>query len=312
MVFCSQGFLGSDHGFNSVVHVLDKLNFVSSESSQVGDVEDAVVCFGVLSVDTSDLHVVLIGDGLMEVLVGHQLWKMNVHGSSETSSEVGWAVGDVTKMVVVGELGFLFNLGRGDGKSLEDFEDVGSSLHGDDSELIFFVDPHKESLVVVVEDSSSLWPVSLETAGFEVLVSSLEKEVIGDELFLLIGGHLGERVVLSGEFSFEFSESGGDESFDLESLFSGDGGSEWESGKVSCDSDSSGVDHLVLVSWECWAFQSVVVHRDEVLVGLAMAVVLLDQLVEERGESVVGVVGSSVDADAGVGPLGTREDGLFE
>jgi len=65
----SQAFLGSDHGFNSIVHVLDKLDFVSSESSEVRDIEDTVVSFGVLSVDSSDLYVIFISNGLVEVFV---------------------------------------------------------------------------------------------------------------------------------------------------------------------------------------------------------------------------------------------------
>ena len=41
--------------------------------------------------------------------------------------------------------------------------DVGSVLHRYDSELVFFVDPDKESLVVVVEDAAGFGPVVLKT-----------------------------------------------------------------------------------------------------------------------------------------------------
>ena len=64
----------------------------------------------------------------------------------------------------MGELGDLLDSGGGSGKSFENFSDVRSRLHGDDSELILFVNPHKEGLVVVVEDTSSLRPVSLKSA----------------------------------------------------------------------------------------------------------------------------------------------------
>ena len=43
-----------------------------------------------------------------------------------------------------------------------------------------------------------------------------------------------------------------------------------------------------------------------------MSVVSLDDLVHEWGESIVRVVGSSVDTNTRVGPLGTGEDSLFE
>ena len=92
-------------------------------------------------------------------------------GSSEGGSEVSWAGGDVSKMVGVGELSDLLDSSGGTGKTTEDFSDVSTWLHGDDSELIFFIDPDEEGLVVVVEDSSAGWPVTVETAGGEVFVA---------------------------------------------------------------------------------------------------------------------------------------------
>jgi hypothetical protein len=49
-----------------------------------------------------------------------------------------------------------------------------------------------------------------------------------------------------------------------------------------------------------------------VLVRWLVSVVSLDDLVHEWSESVIGVVGTSIDTDTGVGPLGAREDTLFE
>ena len=71
---CSERFFGLDHSFDSVVHVLDEFNFISSKSSQVGDIENTVVSLGMLTMDTSDLHMVLIGDRLMEFWLSHQFW----------------------------------------------------------------------------------------------------------------------------------------------------------------------------------------------------------------------------------------------
>ena len=58
----SQSLLSRDHGLHAVVHVLDEVNFGASESAEVGNVEDAVVTFGVLSVGSTDLDVVLVSD----------------------------------------------------------------------------------------------------------------------------------------------------------------------------------------------------------------------------------------------------------
>ena len=74
-------------------------------------------------------------------------------------------------MVVVGELGNLLDFGGGAGEAVEDGSDVSTLLHGNDSELILFVNPDEEGLLIVVEDSSAGWPVTVETASCEVLVT---------------------------------------------------------------------------------------------------------------------------------------------
>jgi hypothetical protein len=74
--------------------------------------------------------------------------------------------------------------------------------------LIFLVDPDKESLAVVVEDTTSLWPVSLKEGRLKIFVVALEKEVVLGELFLLLGGKVSKGVVLSLKISSELGESG--------------------------------------------------------------------------------------------------------
>ena len=163
--------LGLDESLDSIDHVLHQLLLGSSESSSVGNVEDTIVSFGMLTVDTSDLHVELVGDLVELLLVLHQLWKLDVDGSSEGSSEVGWAGSDVTEVIVVSELADGFNVGGGSAQSVEDLSNTSSLLHGDDSELILLVDPDEESLGIVVEDTSAGWPVSVETACLKESVS---------------------------------------------------------------------------------------------------------------------------------------------
>jgi hypothetical protein len=74
--------------------------------------------------------------------------------------------------------------------------------------LIFLVDPDKESLAVVVEDTTSLWPVSLKEGRLKIFVVALEEEVVLGELFLLLGGKVSKGVVLSLKISIELGESG--------------------------------------------------------------------------------------------------------
>ena len=101
------------------------------------------------------------------------------------------------------ELGDLFDLICRSGKSPEHCSDVGTILHGDDSELIFLIDPHKEGLLVVVEDASSLWPVSIQATSIKESVSFLEKEMVRDQLVPLSICHRSKGVESSSELSVE-------------------------------------------------------------------------------------------------------------
>ena len=82
--------------------------------------------------DTSDLDILFIGN-LLElsfVLFRSEKWEFDVHRSSHGGTKVGWARGDVTEMVVVGE----FNIGglemcNGSAESIENLNDTSILLH---------------------------------------------------------------------------------------------------------------------------------------------------------------------------------------
>jgi len=104
-------------------------------------------------------------------------------------------------MVIMGKLGFFLNLSSSNRESSEDSKDIGSWLHGDNSELILFVNPDQESFILVVEDTSSRWPVSVETARLKESVSFFEEEVIGNQLLSLSFRQLVQGIVISSKFS---------------------------------------------------------------------------------------------------------------
>jgi hypothetical protein len=171
----SEGLLGVNHGLNTVVHVLDEVLLGSAESSLVGDVVGGIGGFRVLTVDTADLDVVLVSDSLEGGPVLGELGELDVDGGTHGGSEVGGAGGDVTEVLVVGELDNLLDLSGTAGKAVEDGVDVGTGLHGDDTELILFVNPDKEGLVVVVEDTTTVGPVTVKTASLEETISLSKK-----------------------------------------------------------------------------------------------------------------------------------------
>ena len=74
-------------------------------------------------------------------------------------------------MLVVSETGDGLDLGGGSGETLEDGTDVSTLLHGDDTELILFVDPDEEGLGIVVEDTSASWPVTVKATSLKETVT---------------------------------------------------------------------------------------------------------------------------------------------
>ena len=89
---CSESLLSIDHGLNTVVHVLDEVNLGTTQSTEVGDIIDTVIRLSVLTMGTTDLDVVLVGDGLELVLLLGKLGELDVDRGAHASSEVGGAV----------------------------------------------------------------------------------------------------------------------------------------------------------------------------------------------------------------------------
>jgi len=105
--------------------------------------------------DTSDLDEVLISNGIERNFVLADVWKLDVDGGSQSSSEVGWTGSDIPKMFVVRKLANLLNFFCGSAESIKDLNDTSSLLHRNNSKLILLVDPDEESLLDVVEDTSA-------------------------------------------------------------------------------------------------------------------------------------------------------------
>jgi len=89
----------------------------------------------------------------------------------------------------VGEFSHFLYFSTGLRKSGEDGTDVGTLLHRNNSELILLVNPDEECLLVVMEDTSSIRPDTVEITGLKESVSLLEKEVIFNKLTSLAFSH---------------------------------------------------------------------------------------------------------------------------
>jgi hypothetical protein len=90
-----------------------------------------------------------------------------------------------------------FNIGGlemsdGSAESIENFKNSGTILHGNNSELIFFIDPDEESLGFVMEDTSTGWPVSVEIASSKESISlSIFKKKVRIILLILLINSIG-------------------------------------------------------------------------------------------------------------------------
>lgn len=100
-------------------------------------------------------------------------------------------------MIVMGELSNSFDVCDCAAKSVKHLANVRAGLHRNDAELVFLVNPHKECLVVVVEDTSAIGPVTVEVASLEETVTLLEEEMVGNELCAVFLFHASQRVELA-------------------------------------------------------------------------------------------------------------------
>jgi len=195
------------------------------------------------------------------------------------------------------------------GKSFKDSSDISTLLHGDDTELIFLVDPDQEGLLVVVEDTTTLGPVTLHTGNGQVSVSRNKEEVVIDKLLADSLIHSGEWVVVSSKVLREVLDCGFHELLNSETLVPGDSGRQTESIDGAADTDSARV---------YWDILSNVapdlsnIHVRGVLGSRRDSVVFLNKGVEDGSEVLVGVPVTGVDTAVLVVEFNSASDGLNE
>jgi len=286
-------------GVDSVNHDLDQLDLRVSKTVLVGDVISVSSLATRFSAGSTGLDSELLASGLELVnsLLG-VAGEVNVDGGSHASTEVGGAGVDVA--VLLGQGVVLARLGLDAisdgldtaGETGEDSLDIASLLHGDDTGLVLLVDPHKEGLGVIVEDSTTLGPVTLHTSNSQVTVSRDEEEMVINKLLTDSLVHASEWVVLASKISFQLGQSVGHHLLNVDSLLLGDSGGKTESINITSNTDTGGVDGD---SGFNVTLDLLGVHVGGVLGISGDAVVVLDDGIEDLGEVLVGVPVTSVD-----------------
>ena len=155
--------------------------------------------------------------------------------------------------------------------------------------------------------------IQLDCAQFKkILKHLLEEEVVGDELLLGGGVHAVERVEGASQVALEGVASLHDLVHDLVTLGIRDARAERVAVEVAANTNTGGLDEGGLFLRERRAVELLSAHVGDVLVAGLVAVVLLDDLVEELVEGLVGVGAASIAANAGVDVLAAGEDASLE
>ena len=147
---------------------------------------------------------------------------------SQGSAEVRRAWCDVAELGIVRESRNSLYLSGSRSQSPKYSSDVSTILHWDNPELILFINPNKESLIVIVEDSSALWPVSIQATSIKESISFLKEEMISNQLIPLIFSKWVEGVILSSKFTSKAIASQNDLLFNRVSLLPCNCWTQWE------------------------------------------------------------------------------------
>jgi len=306
-------FVESVHSIN---HLLHQLHFTVSQPMLVGDVIGDSSLSSRFTTSSTGLEVKLFTSGSEDL--GAKLgpaWEVNVNRGSHASSKVSWASMDVTISFIQHEIMTRFLL---DGildsldsscQPVEHLLDVASLLHRNDSQLILFVDPGQEGLVLVVEDATTLGPVSLHASNLEIWVSRHEEEVIINQLLSHLLAHSSKRKVGTSKVTLEVGKGLLHQVLDVNSLLLGDSGRETESINVATNTDTGGVDGCLLADG---AFDLAGIHVACVGGISCDTMVLLDQWIEHVREDLVRIPISSINTTMLIVELHSTSDGFGE
>merc|ERR1712018_587088 len=224
--------------------------------------------------------------------------KVNVDGCSHASSKIGWARVNITELLGQLEVltgfslnGVLYSLNTS-GQSFENTLDITSLLHGNDSELILFINPDKECFGFVVEDTTAFWPVTLHTSYLQVWITGHEEEVIINQLLSDSLIHSSQWIVVASKITGELCESSNHELFHVNTLLLGDSRGQTESldGSSNTNSDRVYWDIIGNVSLDF-----VDVHVGNMFESSGETVVFADEWVKDIGKVNVRIFITSVD-----------------
>mmetsp|Transcript_33739 Transcript_33739/g.81700 ORF Transcript_33739/g.81700 Transcript_33739/m.81700 type:complete len:252 (+) Transcript_33739:77-832(+) len=188
-----QHLLPLDQGAHTVDEDVHQVGLGLAQTVGVGDVPLAAHRGGVHSRGAAGLQAQL-GADLTEILAGRDQRQLGHGPGAQASSQVGRARQDVPQVIVVHEIVALFLQHLLDGgacgsEPLKDGVHIVSLLHGHDAHVILLIQPHKEVLGIIVEDSAGVRPVAAAARRQQERGVRLLEEVaaLAEVLFLILG-----------------------------------------------------------------------------------------------------------------------------
>jgi len=233
-------------GVDSINHLLDQLDLRVSKSVLVGDIISVSSLATRFSTGTTGLQVELLTPGLQFVnrVLGPSR-QVNVNRGSHTSTKVGGARVHITILSIQAEVLARFFLDRvlnsldTKSKTLKHSLNIATILHGNDTELILFIDPDQESLGSIVEDTTTLRPVSLHTSNSQISVTRNKEEMVINKLLTDRLRHASQWVVFSSKVTREVLDGILHQSLNTKTLFLGNSRGETKSVNGTSNTNSS-------------------------------------------------------------------------
>merc|ERR1719244_1435349 len=239
--------------------------------------------------------------------------EVNMNRGTHTSSKICGARVDKSILLRKSKVLATFSLDRVSdsldttSKTLEDTLDISSLLHGDDSHLIFFIDPEKEGLGIIVEDTTTLRPVTLHTSNSKVAISTDKEEVVINKLLANRLFHSSKRVVLASKIISELGERTAHQLFNINTLLLGDSRGKPISIDGTSNTDTGGVNwnSRVNVSSDLGS-----IHVGGVLGVSTDSMVVLDDSIKDLREVFVAIPVTSIDTTVLVVEFNCASTGL--
>merc|ERR1712106_1140765 len=160
---------------NTINHALNKLNFRVSQAMLVGDIICAASLATRFSTSTTRLYLEFLTSFLESInTIGSPARQINMDRGPHTSTQVGGAgvniaiFGIKTEVISRLSLNRITNSLDTTGQAFKYTFNITSHFHGDNSELIFLIDPDQEGLSSVMEDTTTLRPITFHASNLEV------------------------------------------------------------------------------------------------------------------------------------------------